>query len=77
MIFGRPYDINGRFLNQGDDKIVGLPVAQILQVPKRICLVRGKSKYQAVIGALRGQLITDIILSEAMAYRILNEHTLK
>lgn len=77
MIFGRPYDINGRFLNQGDDKIVGLPVSQILQVPKRICLVRGKSKYQAVIGALRGQLITDIILSEAMAYRILNEHTLK
>ena len=76
MIYGRPYDIHGHFLNQDDDKIVGLPVNQIMKVPRRICLVRGKSKSRPVVGALRGKLITDMILTEAMAYRILNEENL-
>ena len=73
VIYGRPYDIHGHFLNQADDKIVGLSVAQIMQVPKRICLVRGKSKSRPVIGALRGHLVTDMVLTEAMAYRVLHE----
>ena len=47
-----------------------------MKVPRRICLVRGKSKSRPVVGALRGKLITDMILTEAMAYRILNEENL-
>ncbi|ARR89911.1 sugar-binding transcriptional regulator [Leuconostoc mesenteroides] len=73
LIYGRPYDINGRFLNLEADKVLGLRIDQILKVPKRICLVRGKSKYMPVIGAIKGKLITDVIMTEGMAYKILNE----
>lgn len=73
LIYGRPYDINGRFLNLEADKVLGLRIDQILKVPKRICLVRGKSKYKPVIGAIKGKLITDVIMTEGMAYKILNE----
>ncbi|MGO2916998.1 MAG: sugar-binding transcriptional regulator [Leuconostoc falkenbergense] len=73
LIYGRPYDINGRFLNLEADKVLGLSIDQILKVPKRICLVRGKSKYKPVIGAIKGKLITDVIMTEGMAYKILNE----
>lgn len=73
LIYGRPYDINGRFLNLEADKVLGLSIDQILKVPKRICLVRGKSKYMPVIGAIKGKLITDVIMTEGMAYKILNE----
>lgn len=73
LIYGRPYDINGHFLNLEADKVLGLSIDQILKVPKRICLVRGKSKYKPVIGAIKGKLITDVIMTEGMAYKILNE----
>ncbi|MBS9336159.1 sugar-binding transcriptional regulator [Fructobacillus papyrifericola] len=73
MIFGRPYDINGKILNLDSDKTVGLPLNNILGVQKRIGVVRSKAKSKAAIGALRGQFLTDLIMSESLAYRILNE----
>ncbi|MBS9338489.1 hypothetical protein G6R29_02410 [Fructobacillus sp. M2-14] len=73
MIFGRPYDINGKILNADSDKTVGLPMNTILSVNKRIGVIRSKSKSQAAIGALRGNFLTDLIMSESLAYRILNE----
>ncbi|WEV53944.1 hypothetical protein OZX65_04235 [Leuconostocaceae bacterium ESL0723] len=72
FIYGRPYDINGHFLNDQSDKVVGVSLANILQVPKRICLVHNPHKKAAIIGALKGQLITDLVLNESLAYEILN-----
>ncbi|MCM0599171.1 sugar-binding transcriptional regulator [Periweissella fabalis] len=71
MIYGRPYDINGQFLNLAHDKTFGLDITTIMQVPTRFCFVRGKFKSLATIGALRGKLITNIVFGESLAYRIL------
>ncbi|MBS9334550.1 hypothetical protein LQZ24_00665 [Fructobacillus sp. M1-13] len=73
MIYGRPYDINGHFLNEDTDKTVGLALNTIMSVKKRIGVVRSKAKTKAAIGALRGHMLTDLIMSESLAYRILNE----
>lgn len=71
MAFGRPYDINGNFLiHPNDDKTLSIPLNKILNVPKRLAIIQQKSKYQAVLGALRGSLFTDIILTESIALRI-------
>ncbi|CAK8054006.1 sugar-binding transcriptional regulator [Eupransor demetentiae] len=72
MIYGRPFDIKGRVLNSTSDKVLGLSMAEILAVPKRIAVVRSKEKSAAVLGALRGKLATDIVFSEALAYQVLN-----
>lgn len=71
VIYGRPYDINGHFLNPNDDKAFGLALADTLATPIRFCVVRGKFKSLATIGALRGKLVTDIVISESLAYRML------
>lgn len=73
VMYGRAFDIDGNILNANNDKVMGITINQILKTPRRVCLVRSKSKTQSLIGALRGQLVTDIILSETIAYRILAE----
>lgn len=73
LIYGRPYDINGQFLNVAHDKAFGLSLETIMQVPTRFCFVRGKFKSLATIGALKGKLVTDIVFSESLAYRILDD----
>lgn len=74
MAFGRPYDINGNFLiHPTYDKTLSISLNKILNVPKRIAIVQRKSKYQAALGALRGNLFTDIILTESIALRIAKE----
>ncbi|CAJ1230108.1 sugar-binding transcriptional regulator [Levilactobacillus zymae] len=71
ILYGRPYDIDGNFLNQGADKTVGLPLDQLLRTPRRLGVIRNKFKTDAALGALRGKLVTDIVLNEAIAQRIL------
>ncbi|WP_057828346.1 sugar-binding transcriptional regulator [Liquorilactobacillus cacaonum] len=73
LIYGRPFDINGNILNINNDKVLGISLEEVLATPRRFCLVRSKSKTQAILGVLRGKLITDIILSETLAYRVLAE----
>ena len=73
MIFGRPYDINGNFLNPAADKTLSLPIEEIKAIPRRFGIVQGKSKYRATLGALRGGFFTDLVINEATAIRILNE----
>lgn len=73
MIFGRPYDINGNFLNQASDKTLSLSLEKIKNIPRRFGIVQGKSKYKATLGALRGGFFTDLVINEATAIRILNE----
>ncbi len=73
MVFGRPYDVNGAFLNPTQDKCLSLPLETILKVPRRFAVVQGKSKYRATLGALRGKFFTDLVINEATAVRILNE----
>lgn len=73
LIYGRPYDIDGQFLNVDHDKTFGLDLETIMHVPTRFCFVRGKFKSMATIGALKGKLVTDIVFSESLAYRMLDD----
>lgn len=71
MAFGRPFDINGNFLvSEGNDKTLSIPLKSIRQVPRRLAIVQRKSKFQAALGALEGNLFTDMILTESVALRI-------
>lgn len=71
MAFGRPFDLDGHFLvNEGNDKTLSIPLSTIEKVPRRVAIVQRKSKYQAALGALAGQLFTDMILTESVALRI-------
>lgn len=71
MAFGRPFDLDGHFLvNEGNDKALSIPLSTIEKVPRRVAIVQRKSKYQAALGALAGQLFTDMILTESVALRI-------
>ncbi|MBJ7644136.1 sugar-binding domain-containing protein, partial [Weissella confusa] len=72
-IYGRPYDENGNILNIQNDKIVGLSLDEIMSVPRRVALAQDKSKSLAIRGALRGHLITELIMSESVAFRVLSE----
>ncbi len=74
MLYGRPFDINGNFLNPGDsDKLFGASIDTILAVPTRLAIVKSKFKSRALLGALRGNLITDVITNESVANRVLME----
>ncbi|MHA5213973.1 sugar-binding transcriptional regulator [Oenococcus oeni] len=73
MLYGRPYNIDGQFLNLADDKVFGSNIKSILSVPRRIAFTNSKFKARAMLGALRGRLLTDIIIDESIAQRILME----
>ncbi len=73
MLFGRPYDINGSILNTQHDKVFGASIDSILATPHRVGIVKSKFKARALLGALRGQLLTDVITNEAVANRVLLE----
>ncbi len=73
MLFGRPYDIQGRFLNAEDDKTFGLSLEAIMRIPRRLGIVNNNFKTEATLGALRGHFFTDLLITEALAERILIE----
>lgn len=73
MLYGRPYDINGNILNPDHDKLFGASLDSILTVPHRFAIVKSKFKGRALLGALRGGLLTDFVTNESVANRVLLE----
>lgn len=73
MLYGRPYDINGTILNVKNDKTFGIPIDTVLATTRRVGIVKSKFKARALLGALRGELLTDIITNEGVANRVLLE----
>jgi len=73
MIYGRPYDIDGNFLDLENDPVFGLDIDSIMSTPRRFAVVKSKYNSDALIGALRGKFFTDVVLTEAVARRILND----
>lgn len=74
ILYGRPYDIQGNFLVSNEtDTVFGADIDTILAVPHRLAIVKSKFKAKAALGALRGHLITDLVIDEAIANRILLE----
>lgn len=71
MLFGRPYNINGEFLIPKKDTTFGLTLPEILATPRRFAILKSRFKTNAALGALRGKFLTDIVLDEMIARRIL------
>ncbi len=71
MLFGRPYDINGNFLLPEKDTVLGISLPEIMAVPRRYGIVKSKFKTYSALGALRGKMLTDLVMTESIAQKIL------
>ncbi|WP_344780916.1 sugar-binding transcriptional regulator [Microbacterium kribbense] len=56
-----------------DDRIIAIPVDDLMRIPRRVGIAGGSRKYDAIHGALRGgwvtTLITDLRTAEHLAHR--------
>ncbi|AXX65114.1 sugar-binding transcriptional regulator [Bombilactobacillus bombi] len=77
LLYGRPFDCDGNILNTKHDKLFGASLNTILQIPIRIGIVKSKFKSAALLGALRGCLLTDVIMTESVAQRVLLDNKVK
>ena len=73
MVYGRPFDIDGNFLALDNDNVFGVNIDTIMSTPRRFAVVKSKFKTDALIGALRGKFFTDIVMTEAVARRVLTD----
>ena len=56
-----------------DDRIVGISLEQLRSAQTIVAVAGGIEKTQAVLGALRTRLITDLFLDEELAQAVLGE----
>lgn len=71
MVYGRAYDIDGKILNQQHDKAFGLELRDVLNIPHRLAICNNKFKAKACLGALNGNLFTDLIIDEKTALTVI------
>lgn len=57
-----------------EDRIIGLTLAEMLEIPVRIALAGGPGKREALAGALSGGYMTILVTDEATARYLLEEH---
>jgi len=55
------------------DRLIGLTLAELLDVPVRIALAGGPGKHDALVGALRGGYMTVLVTDEASARYLLDD----
>ncbi|KRL05369.1 hypothetical protein FD46_GL000770 [Liquorilactobacillus oeni DSM 19972] len=72
MLFGRPYDINGNFLIPTKDTTLSIDLQSIMATPRKFGILKSRFKTNAALGALRGNILTDLIMDESIAQRILS-----
>ena len=72
VISGRFFDAQGRpVLGESDERMLGLTLEEISRVPKRLTVAGGPEKAEAILGALRGGYITDLVMDERTARLLL------
>ena len=75
VISGRFFDVQGQpVLGESDERMIGLTLEEISRVPKRLAVAGGPEKTEAILGALRGGYITDLVVDERTA-RVLLERS--
>jgi deoxyribonucleoside regulator len=72
-ICGHHVDIMGRpSITNISDRIIGITLEQLKNVPVIIGVAAGNEKKEAVLGALRGSYINVLVIDEMLAHNILN-----
>ncbi|ROV60000.1 sugar-binding transcriptional regulator [Vibrio ponticus] len=73
VICGRFYDKLGQpVVAEIDLRILGISLAQLRQVEKRIFLAGGERNYDATLGAILGGYVSDLIIDEGTAEYLAN-----
>jgi deoxyribonucleoside regulator len=55
-----------------NDRLVGIDGATLLRIPVRVGAAAGASKAEAVMAAIRGRLVTALVVDEAIAAQVLS-----
>lgn len=77
-IGGRNFDINGLEIKTNiTDRIISLPLNVLQKKKNKICIAVGTQKAKAILGALRGGLISRLYTDEATIIEVLKEHKIK
>ena len=72
-ICGLHFDRDGRFLDDPqNDRVVGIDRDQFRRIPEVIGVACGAEKAEAILGALRGGLISALVTDEQAALRMLS-----
>jgi DNA-binding transcriptional regulator LsrR (DeoR family) len=72
VICGRFFDRKGiPVLGSADNRMIGLTLEELRRIPCRIAVAGGPEKTEAMLGALRGEYITDLVTDEATARSLL------
>lgn len=76
VICGRFYDKYGNpVVAEVDLRILGITLAQLRQVKRRIFLAGGERNYNATLGAILGGFVSDLIIDEGTARFLFNCET--
>jgi dihydroxyacetone kinase-like protein len=72
VIAARFFDARGAWIEGAmDSRLMGVSLDDVLKIPTRIAVAGGPDKTDAILGALRGKLITVLITDEPTALNIL------
>ena len=70
-IMSRYYDENGNRVNSSlCQRVVGIPIEQLLGIDRRIGVAGGSEKFKAILGALRGGYINVLITDHITAQKL-------
>jgi len=71
-ICGRFFDAGGqKCWGELDDRTIGLNLAELRNIRHKICVATGKEKIDAILGALRGELLNVLVTDERTAVSLL------
>lgn len=71
-VVGRYFDIEGRPVKtEMDDRIIGISLNQLQNIPVRIGIALGRHKVKAIMGALRGKHINVLVTDYSTATEVL------
>ncbi|MCP4167217.1 MAG: sugar-binding transcriptional regulator [Chloroflexi bacterium] len=74
----RFFDRNGRPMDhEVNDRMIGLTLAQIKNIPRRIGVAGGEGKLEVIHGALAGKLINVLVTDDITAARLLKTEITK
>ena len=69
---GRTYDINGtEFHTALYSRLMSIPISNLAQKKKRICIAVGEHKAKAITGLMRGRIINRLYTDSGTARAIL------